>query len=105
MTLGKYDKTAIRAGKVEIRRVFLEQWDPIGVRDEPNAQDEYDSYLGGMYDLLSRDALEAEVAAYLHGIETDRMGLDQMGLASDKERLSAVANALRGLNISLPRVA
>jgi hypothetical protein len=28
-----------------IRRVFLEVWDPIGVRDEPNAQDECDGYI------------------------------------------------------------
>lgn len=30
----------------------MDVWDPIGVKDEPNAQDEYDSYLGGVYELL-----------------------------------------------------
>ena len=30
----------------------MDVWDPIGVKDEPNAQDEYDGYLGGVYELL-----------------------------------------------------
>ncbi|MCW3100549.1 MAG: hypothetical protein JWL77_6167 [Chthonomonadaceae bacterium] len=51
-----HDKQRIRAGKILIRRIFLEDWDPIGIRDEPNAQDEYDAYLGGMYTLLDQNA-------------------------------------------------
>ncbi len=90
-----YDKETIRAGKTQIRRVFLEQWDPIGVSNYPDAQDEYDMYLGDMYDLLLRNAAEAKIADYLAEIETDRMGM-----TSDKQRLSGVAKALKGLNIS-----
>jgi hypothetical protein len=32
-----------------IRLVLLRDWDPIGVQDVPEAQDEYDSYVGGVY--------------------------------------------------------
>jgi hypothetical protein len=31
-------------------------WDPIGVGDEINAQDEYEGYLGGVLDLLTSGA-------------------------------------------------
>lgn len=52
-------------------------------------------YLGDMYDLLLRNAAEAKIADYLAEIETERMGM-----TSDKQRLSGVAKALKGLNIS-----
>ncbi len=28
-----------------IRKILMEEWDPIGVSDIPEAQDEYDSYI------------------------------------------------------------
>ena len=86
-----YDKAKIRAAKLQIRRVFLEEWDPIGVRDEPNAQDEYDGYLGGVYELLARAATEDEIAAHLREIETVRMG----GRGQGQETLLGVARSLR----------
>ena len=36
--IDKYESRRIRA---EVRRVLSDVWDPIGVKDEPNAQDEY----------------------------------------------------------------
>ena len=53
-TLRMIDKYESRRIRTEIRRVLMTVWDPIGVRDEPNAQDEYDSYLGGVFGLLTR---------------------------------------------------
>jgi hypothetical protein len=47
--IGKYESRRI---KVDIRHVLMDVWDPIGIKDEPKAQDEYDSYLGGVYGLL-----------------------------------------------------
>jgi hypothetical protein len=46
IVIEKYESRRIR---VEIRRVLLTVWDPIGIRDESNAQDEYDGYLGGVF--------------------------------------------------------
>ena len=43
IVIEKYESRRIR---VEIRRVLLMVWDPIGIRDESNAQDEYDGYWG-----------------------------------------------------------
>lgn len=48
--------------------------DPIGISDVPEAADEYDSYIGGVYDLLEQGASEERIRAYLRKIEIDWMG-------------------------------
>ena len=57
--IDKYESRRIR---VDIRHVLMSVWDPIGIKDEPNAQDEYDSYLGGVYELLITGASEERFA-------------------------------------------
>lgn len=59
----------------EIRRILLQDWDPIGVSDIPEAQDEYDSYIGGVYSKLIRRAPKHELFDYLWEVETKNMGL------------------------------
>ena len=86
-----------------IRRVLMEKWDPIGVSDEPQAADEYDSYIWGIYGLLKRGAEDKEIATHLLKIETERMGLtDTQGrpLSHSHARDEAVA-ALRRLRIPI----
>jgi len=61
--------------RVEIRRILLSEWDPIGIKDEPMAQDEYDRYLGDVLGLLEREAGDAEIASYLNWVSRERMGL------------------------------
>jgi hypothetical protein len=46
------DKVQSRRIRVEIRHVLMDVWDPIGVKDEPNAQDECDGYIGKLFELL-----------------------------------------------------
>ena len=46
------EKAESRRIRVQIRRVLLHTWDPIGIQDEQNAQDEYDGYIGRIYGLL-----------------------------------------------------
>ena len=81
--------------RVEIRRVFLEVWDPIGVRDAPTAQDEYDGYLGRTLELLIEGATDAELNEYLFGL-ADRMGMD----ASRHSHADVIA-ALRAIPLSV----
>ena len=59
-----------------IRQILLQDWDPIGVRDAPTAQDEYDGYVGGIYRLLASAASPEAVAKHLGAIETEQMGLE-----------------------------
>lgn len=53
----------------------MEEWDPIGVKDLPEAADEYDPTSVGMFELLERMASGHELAEYLCRIEIDRIGL------------------------------
>jgi hypothetical protein len=59
----------------EIRRVLMAEWDPIGVKDVPEASDEYDGYIGGIYRLLHDGASDERIAEHLSQIETEAMGL------------------------------
>jgi hypothetical protein len=76
-----------------IRRVFLEIWDPIGVSDEPNAQDEYDGYVGRAFELLTTGGSDKEIVEYLLWI-TGRMGMD-----ASRVSLQTVTAALRQITI------
>ena len=91
------DKYESRRVRVEIRNVLLNVWDPIGVRDEPNAQDEYDCCLDSLFQLLTTRATDDQIAEYLY-----RQGTEHMGLPLRKEAMYATVNALR--QIALPKV-
>lgn len=80
----------------ETRKVFLHTWDPIGVEDEPNAQDEYDGYIGPVYDLLVSGAPDAALADYLFRAVSESMGLD----ATRDDMLPTVA-ALKKIDLIL----
>jgi len=85
--IDKYESRRIRA---EIRRVLLEVWDPIGIKDEPNAQTEYDGYLGQVYELLVGGATDSEITERLLYIVQERMGLDRATPADMIETISAL---------------
>jgi len=58
-----------------VRRVLIDYWDPIGVKDVPQAQDEYDTYVPGVLRLLQQGASADELAQYLSDIASIEMGL------------------------------
>src|SRR5688572_6040962 len=58
-----------------IRDVLMREWDPIGVADMPEAQDEYDSYIGQIYGLLARREPKYKLVDSLWWAETENMGL------------------------------
>lgn len=79
-----------RAAKV--KAILREQWDPIGIKDEPAAQDEYDSYAIEIDRMLKARPTTAGIAQRLQTIETELMGLEP-----NRERGQRVAIALLGL--------
>jgi len=87
------DKTDSRRIRVEIRHVLLNVWDPIGVKDEPNAQDEYDGYIGRVYELLVSKAPQSELVDYLYWAAHDHMGLD----AARRSDMTGTAEALAAI--------
>jgi hypothetical protein len=68
---------------------------PIGIRDEPNAQDEYDVYLGNVYELLAGGAPDERIAQYLLKVVKERMELP-----ARPDDMAATVAALR--HIQLP---
>lgn len=58
-----------------VRELLLNEWDPIGAKDVPSAQDEYDSYTGPILRLVRESATAEQIAAYLLRIEAEVLGL------------------------------
>lgn len=101
MMVMESDPRAQRARTIQdaIRRVLLRDWDPIGVSDVEEAQDEYDSYIGGVYRILASGGSEDDIIKYLWHAEID------LGLGGDETRvrnqLRLVAQRLIGLDVKL----
>ncbi|NJM34875.1 MAG: hypothetical protein HC850_09410 [Rhodomicrobium sp.] len=86
MSTTKHDNALI----TRIRRVLLENWDPVGVGDNPNLRDEYDAYIPELIRILSdKSVVKQHIFSYLQGIEIDRMGIPE-----DPERIEIAAGRL-----------
>lgn len=83
----------------KIRRVLMGEWDPIGVNGVPEATDEYDRYIGGIYGLIQRQASDREISDHLRGLGIEKMGMvDAQGLPLlANEKRERVASSLRTL--------
>jgi hypothetical protein len=75
-----------RRGARELRRILMEEWDPIRVRGVPEAADEYDAYLGPLVARLREGASAGAVAEYLTEVEEDRMGLGKSSPMRERNR-------------------
>ena len=73
----------------EIHKVLLGEWDPIGVRDIPEANDEYDSYIPTIYKMLISDKTKNEIFDYLWWIETEHIGV-----SGDRQRTEQITKRL-----------
>ena len=74
----------------EIRSVLLTVWDPIGINDVPECADEYDCCLSGIYQLLTQDGDDDQIAEYLW-----KQANEHMGLSFSKESMKPTVEALR----------
>jgi hypothetical protein len=81
----------------QIAEVLRRNWDPIGVRDEPPAQDEYDAYVGGVYRLLATGASARQIAEHLARVEAETLGFHD----TNPEMLVPLAKKLLKLNVRL----
>ena len=59
----------------EIKKILMKEWDPIGIANIPEAQDEYDAYIRQVYHLLIKKASWQQIFDYLWWVETDHMAL------------------------------
>jgi hypothetical protein len=58
-----------------IKAALLKEWDPIGVKDVPPAQDEYDSYAPHIYTLFNQWLAAGGAFRLSLALETEYMGL------------------------------
>lgn len=75
-----------------VKRILWENWDPIGVKDMPGAQGEYDGYAPNLCRMIEASAPESEIFIYLWNIETDRMALP-----GNREHTASIAAKLHAL--------
>lgn len=64
--------------------ILTHEWDPIGVGDEPMAQDEYNAYIGGVLSMLRSGKNDKAIAKHLLQIETEDMGLNYVKGAEER---------------------
>jgi hypothetical protein len=55
-----------------VKNVLHEHWDPLGIRNEPKAEDEYDGYVSAALRLAQNGDVQG-LKAYLTSIELDQM--------------------------------
>lgn len=79
----------------KIREIFMHDWDPIGVGKLGWPDDEYDSYIMPVYDILRGQRSERAIIDYLRWAETENIGLNP-----PCERLKAVAQKLLQIDVS-----
>jgi len=92
----KHQSREIRA---TVREVLMEAWDPIGVRNVPEAQHEYDRYVGKVYVMLMDEhASEQAIATDHYDIEINYLGLSPSSELMQRSR--DAANLIAGLRAS-----
>jgi len=79
-----------------IRRILIDDWDPIGIQGA-GPEDEYDSYIAGLYRLLIRKPSENEIIEHLRATTMVPTGSTR----KDRKKLETVARKLLGVNLAL----
>jgi hypothetical protein len=78
----------------EIRRVYVEQWDPLRLMDDPTwPRDEYDRYIDGAVSLSISSASDSALLDHLEWA-VGCMGMDGSGMS-----LQQVVDALRKIDL------
>jgi len=72
-----------------IHQISLQDWDPIGVADIAEAQDEYDGYIHEIHGMLIRHEPRYRLVDHLWWVETKHMGL-----FGNRQHTEAIADRL-----------
>ncbi len=59
----------------QIHEVLINEWDPLSVKDNALAKDEYDSYITGIQRMLDEGCDAHRLSSHLDQLETVSMGL------------------------------
>jgi hypothetical protein len=87
-----------RAAEIQdlIRQVLLRDWNPIGVNNDPELADEYDSYIAPVYGILVGSRSEHDLIDLLYRAERDQIG----AACESPEQLRPVAQTLLALDVT-----
>jgi hypothetical protein len=80
-----------------IRKVFLRDWDPIGINAQSDLDDEYDMYIGRVFGIITTTRSEDALIDYLAWVEHERMGFQ----TPPREKLLPIAQKLLALNVEV----
>jgi hypothetical protein len=81
---------------LEIDRILWEMWDPVGVNDNEDFRDEYQSYVPHIFTLAKQRNLEA-LADYLYKTETALMGMDARNTKALLKRCFDIAQIIMNI--------
>jgi hypothetical protein len=77
-----------------VRKILMEEWDPIGVCGEPNATNEYDSYIPKLKAfLVARSGIDPILDSL------DWVASERMGFTSQREQRRPAAESLCKLKV------
>lgn len=82
-----------RSAEGDIERVLLQQWDPLGVHEQPGPHPEYAPYAHDLFGLLMRGGSDLQVERRLREIARDALHRPDVA----EQDLSAVVAALRAV--------
>ena len=86
----------VRKDVARIRAVLMREWDPIGVKNVPEAAGEYDAYAAGVYSMMAtKRASAASVAASLTDVAVNRMGMTRLRESEHSKRVALILVGLR----------
>ena len=80
-----------------VKGIILHEWDPIGVGNIPEADDEYDAYVSELCVLILRGSSVGEIFSYLRQLESEHIGLE-----GDEKRTLEIANKIHCIPIRHP---
>jgi hypothetical protein len=92
------NKYQSRENRDRVRKLFLEEWDPIGINRDPNAAHQYDRYADKAYVMLMDERATAEaIRRYLYWVATEYMSLTDVNgrLAERCARTATLLVAMR----------
>ena len=58
-----------------LHNALLNEWDPIGVKNTLQCQEEYDNYIPKLYQIISKSNTADKIFDYLWWLETDYIGI------------------------------
>ncbi|WP_213993554.1 hypothetical protein [Sodalis sp. dw_96] len=79
----------------QVKTILLNDWDPIGIKDLPEANDEYDDYVFTVCEMISEGKHESDFYDFLFWVESERICLHV-----NTEHIKSIAEKLERLTLA-----